>query len=394
MREIGEAEALEVAVYLTENDCLNKMKKSECYKSKKQTHLPFTLESMEGHVFLLRKKREIDGSIFIRRGTFKKVTEAIHVETGKKFAYNVINVSREARKHVENERKKIADFVAQDLSQKSLVEALMNTDHLSDEEAKKKLVDLYCANSLKKTEQDILKDIDKELSFLKEYCDCDESEVLRGAPHDSSRENINLQKQEKDIIVTFITPLAEGTADDVATEGGWDPLNMKEALKNVVQNLLLMHEDGWVHHDIKPENLLLSEGQLRLNDFGMARSREDKNYTGGSLSFLPKDIVEGKMVDPRMKDVYALVMTMYALLFGGTKALDKQIMSFRQPIPQALESLNKKIVEQMNVIIKSDITDEEKSIFGIISYTIKNYNNMPYYYFKIALSKVFDLDPD
>jgi len=51
------------------------------------------------------------------------------------------------------------------------------------------------------------------------------------------------------------------------------PGNVKAYLGTLLRALELLHSQGIIHRDIKPNNLLLSaQGELKLCDFGLARA--------------------------------------------------------------------------------------------------------------------------
>lgn len=71
----------------------------------------------------------------------------------------------------------------------------------------------------------------------------------------------------------------------------------------LAQALARAHAAGWVHHDVKPANVLIARGGgAILTDFGIAR-RVGEPSPAGSLGYLSPERMAGRASDPR-DDVY------------------------------------------------------------------------------------------
>ena len=104
------------------------------------------------------------------------------------------------------------------------------------------------------------------------------------------------------------------------------PLPLDAALTiatQIAEGLHEAHEQGVVHRDIKPQNILLnSKGQVKILDFGLAsltgRSKLTKTGTTmGTPAYMSPEQLEGKNVD-RRADVWALGCVLYEMLTQKT----------------------------------------------------------------------------
>lgn len=91
--------------------------------------------------------------------------------------------------------------------------------------------------------------------------------------------------------------------------------------------LTIMHENGLIHRDISPDNLMLENGKIRLLDFGCAReaSRGTETMTIAlKHGYAPIEQYQQKGQGP-WTDIYALSATIYYCLTGKVppQALDR-----------------------------------------------------------------------
>lgn len=123
-------------------------------------------------------------------------------------------------------------------------------------------------------------------------------------------------------VLTFVP--GETLRSRLTREG---PLPLDEALRltrQVGDALSYAHAQGIVHRDVKPENILLSEGRALLGDFGIARAivvaagdrLTDSGIVIGTPAYMsPEQATADAALDART-DQYALAVCLYEMIAG------------------------------------------------------------------------------
>jgi serine/threonine-protein kinase len=112
------------------------------------------------------------------------------------------------------------------------------------------------------------------------------------------------------------------TLRDVLRErGALRPRAALDILEPVLAALGAAHRAGFVHRDMKPENVLIGDdGRVKVADFGLVRAVGTATATTGSVlgtvSYLAPEQIEHGTADTRA-DVYACGVVLYEMLTGG-----------------------------------------------------------------------------
>ena len=122
--------------------------------------------------------------------------------------------------------------------------------------------------------------------------------------------------------LVMIMELVDGVTLAARLEQG--PLPPPDAVNYIDQVLAALsyaHGEHIIHRDIKPTNMMLThEGVVKLMDFGIARSAEERSLTMtgttlGSLYYMSPEQIRGEGVDAR-SDLYSVGVSLYELVTG------------------------------------------------------------------------------
>lgn len=112
------------------------------------------------------------------------------------------------------------------------------------------------------------------------------------------------------------------TLRDVLRErGALRPRAALDIMEPVLAALGAAHRAGFVHRDMKPENVLIGDdGRVKVADFGLVRAvgtvTESTGSLLGTVSYLAPEQIEHGTADTRA-DVYACGVVLYEMLTGG-----------------------------------------------------------------------------
>lgn len=167
--------------------------------------------------------------------------------------------------------------------------------------------------------------------------------------------------------------------------------------KQAATGLAYMNASGWVHRDVKPDNMLVnSAGELRIIDFALAQPVETNTFFSrlfrrkgkvqGTRSYMSPEQIRGEPLDGRA-DIYSFGASLYELTTGRPP--------FRGSSPQ--EILVKQIAEKATTpqAYNPDISDEFAAL--LLRCLAKKRDDRPQTFHEVLKSlnalRVFKSDP-
>lgn len=192
----------------------------------------------------------------------------------------------------------------------------------------------------------------------------------------------------------------------ITQQGIVDPREALYFITQLLRALKHAHDKGIVHRDIKPQNILLvSDGTIKVTDFGIARISENATRTMtdgaiGSVHYISPEQAKGSHTDSRT-DLYAAGVILYEMMTGklpfqSDNAVSVALMQLQND-PIRPREINSNIAEGLEEIIihamQKNPADRYQSANEMLS-DITAYKNNPEIIFGYDLHKTATPEKD
>ena len=170
------------------------------------------------------------------------------------------------------------------------------------------------------------------------------------------------------IVMAFLEglPLSKKIADG--------PLKLHEALSiagQIAEGLEAAHENGVVHRDIKPDNIMLlkgSRGLVKIMDFGLAQLAGSSKLTRagstlGTMAYMSPEQAQGAEVD-RRSDIWSFGVVLYEMVSGQPPFrgdFDQAVVySIVNEAPEPLTALRTGVPKQLEDIVNKALSKKRE----------------------------------
>ncbi|WP_075657190.1 serine/threonine-protein kinase [Pseudochrobactrum sp. B5] len=144
--------------------------------------------------------------------------------------------------------------------------------------------------------------------------------------HDASKVN--------DDFAFFVTPLcANGDVDNVLEIKRFGLKEAIDVTMQVAAGAGFLHGNGFLHRDLKPQNIFCDNDQYMIGDFGSVVPCDEEGYakclTKHSLIYRPPETIQSNSYF-KSSDVYQLGILLYQLLGGSLPYSERDWLTARQ----------------------------------------------------------------
>src|SRR5262249_57328338 len=100
---------------------------------------------------------------------------------------------------------------------------------------------------------------------------------------------------------------------------GMPPGEVLAWLRGIGEGVAYLHEQGLVHRDLKPGNLFVEDGAVKIGDYGLSKfisasRRSGQTGSVGTVHYMAPEVVNGRY--GKEVDLYALGVILYEMLTG------------------------------------------------------------------------------
>ncbi|MGI9515530.1 MAG: serine/threonine protein kinase [Pirellulaceae bacterium] len=168
-------------------------------------------------------------------------------------------------------------------------------------------------------------------------------------------------------------------------------VSIPEVIEQAALGLDYLHDEGWVHCDIKPDNYLVDQqGHVKLIDFSIAQPLKKQKRGGlfgkktvqGTRSYMAPEQIRGKPMD-RRTDVYGFGCVLHEMLAGkppfSAGSPDELLQKHLRASPPGLLAFNKSVSEEFAQLVSRTLAKDPAKRPQSLSEFLQDYRKIRVY---------------
>jgi predicted ATPase len=140
----------------------------------------------------------------------------------------------------------------------------------------------------------------------------------------------------------------------------------------VLQGLNYLHRHDVIHNDLKPSNILVSEGRAKILDFGLALRHAPDSQMRGTLGYMSPEMLRGEEVSTA-SDLYAFGVIMYEMFVGrrpfeftAVMQYINQVLTTDANIEPLIPFIGYQLAELVSTLLAKSPLERPESAYNVI----------------------------
>ncbi|WP_461832002.1 serine/threonine protein kinase [Aquifex sp.] len=177
-----------------------------------------------------------------------------------------------------------------------------------------------------------------------------------------------LYKKDKKELYLIYEYMDFGTLKDyVESKGRLSEEEALKVLKHVANALEYLHSRGYIHSDVRPENVIgkkvLNTVIWKLGDFGLIKIRGDASVIDvkGALGFIAPEVFRGEI--HRSSDIYSLGCLTYYMLTGESPFKGKSVKEVKEKNKKGIVAIPEDLSDKMKNLLRKMLEPDYRKRF-------------------------------
>jgi predicted ATPase len=170
----------------------------------------------------------------------------------------------------------------------------------------------------------------------------------------------------------YTMELLEDTQDMLVYAKTLDGNGKINLLLDVLQGLNYLHRHDVIHNDLKPSNILMSDGHAKILDFGLALRHAPDSQMRGTLGYMSPEMLRGEAVSTA-SDLYAFGIIMYEMFVGRrpfefTAVLQyiNQVLTTEADVEPLIPFIGYQLAELVSLLLAKNPLERPESAYNVI----------------------------